>query len=167
MQIKIVNIPMSDEGTMQAELNKFLATNRVLEVEKHFFQNASFCGWSFCVNYLLNNVSGTQGAASGSFKNKVDYKQVLGEKEFAVFSKLREIRKQLSTEEAVPAYAIFTDEELAGIAQLPEIKANKLTDVQGIGTKKVEKYGKIMIERLLNYQPTEEVTIDETGKSFA
>lgn len=37
MQIKIINVPLIDDGFMQVELNKFLAANRILEVEQHFF----------------------------------------------------------------------------------------------------------------------------------
>jgi hypothetical protein len=39
MQIKIFNVPLTDNGVLQDELNRFLAANRVLEVEQHFFQN--------------------------------------------------------------------------------------------------------------------------------
>jgi hypothetical protein len=65
MQIKIVNIPLSDDGSMQAELNKFLATNRVLEVEQRFFQNEKGGCWSFCVRYISqfqgsNHTGGTR-----------------------------------------------------------------------------------------------------------
>lgn len=73
---------------------------------------------------------------------------MLSEAEFAVFSKLREIRKQIATNDAVPAYAVFTDEELAGIAKLPVIEENKFLTVKGIGEKKVAKYGKQFVEML-------------------
>ena len=66
---------------------------------------------------------------------------MLNENEFVVFSKLRECRKIIATSDAMPAYAVFTDEELAGIARLPVLEANKLLSVRGIGDKKVEKYG--------------------------
>jgi superfamily II DNA helicase RecQ len=139
MQIKIVNVPLTDDGAMQAELNKVLASNRVLEVEQKFFQNEKGGSWSFCIRYI----------SSPDFvqnREKVDYKQVLNESEFAAFSSLREIRKQIAAEDAVPAYAVFTDEELANIARLPQIEASKLLTIKGIGDKKVEKYGKKLID---------------------
>jgi len=141
MQIKIFNVPLTDNGESIAEMNRFLSGHKVLEVEQRFFQNEKGGCWSFCVRYLPS-VSNFQNA----IKEKIDYKQVLSEAEFAVFSKLREIRKQIATNDAVPAYAVFTDEELAGITKLPVIEENKLMTVKGIGEKKVAKYGKQFIE---------------------
>lgn len=141
MQIQIFNVPLTDAGESMADMNRFLAGHKVLEVEQRFFQNEKGGCWSFCVRYLP-----TTANFQAASKEKVDYKQVLSEAEFAVFSKLREIRKQIATHEAIPAYAVFTDEELAGIAKLPIIEENKLKTIKGIGEKKVAKYGKQFVE---------------------
>ncbi|MDR0940881.1 MAG: HRDC domain-containing protein [Bacteroidales bacterium] len=146
MQIKIINIPLTDDGTMQAELNRSLASLRVLEVEQRFFQNEKGGCWSFCIRYITGGNATHGDTFSSNSKEKVDYKQVLSEKEFAVFSALREIRKQIAANDGMPAYAVFTDEELAGIARLPKIEAAKLIAVKGIGDKKVQKYGKQLAE---------------------
>lgn len=77
---------------------------------------------------------------SGTEKgNKVDYKTVLDEKTFQRFSELREIRKKVSAEEGIPAFAVFTDEELSGLAKLTEINEKNMLSVKGIGEKKVER----------------------------
>ena len=143
MQIRVFNIPIGDTGEMQAEMNRFLASNRVLEIEQHFYQNEKGAYWSFCVRYLISNTGGFQTKLS---KQKLDYKELLNENEFAVFSKLRVCRKTLAANNAIPAYAVFTDEELAGIARLPSIELSKLISVKGIGDKKVEKYGKPLLD---------------------
>jgi superfamily II DNA helicase RecQ len=140
MQIQIFNVPLTDAGESMADMNRFLAGHKVLEVEQRFFQNEKGGCWSFCVRYLP-----TAANVQNASKEKVDYKQVLSEAEFAIFSKLREIRKQIATTDAVPAYAVFTDEELAGIAKLPIIEENKLMTIKGIGEKKVAKYGKQLV----------------------
>lgn len=145
MQIKIINVPLTDDGVVHSELNKFLAANRVLEVEQQFFRNEKGGCWSFCIRYInLFSVGGGPYQPGG--REKVDYKSVLGAKEFAVFSALREIRKQLAAQDAVPAYAVFTDEELSHIAALPQVEESRLTSIKGIGEKKVQKYGKLMVE---------------------
>ena len=41
---------------------------------------------------------------------------------------------------------VFTDEELANIARLPQLEVGKLISIKGIGDKKVEKYGKPMLQ---------------------
>jgi len=144
MQIRIFNIPLTDTGELLAELNRFMAGHKVLEVEQRFFQNEKGGCWSFCVRHIPGTLSG--GKSSGSGKVKVDYKEVLSESEFAVFSRLREIRKALANEDGVPAYAVFTDEELAGIARLGELTESGMKSVPGIGEKKVARYGRQMIE---------------------
>lgn len=135
MQIKLFNIPLADDGTAQAELNKFLAGHKVLEVEQRFFQNEKGGCWSFCVRYIQNGLV----SEAPQFKGKIDYKSVLNESEFSIFSALREIRKQLATNDAVPAYAVFTDEELANITKLPTLDVPNMLKIKGIGEKKVEK----------------------------
>lgn len=153
MQIRIFNIPINDNGASQAEMNRFLAGQKVLEIEQQFYQNEKGACWSFCVRYLTSNT----GIFSGQ-KHKVDYKELLKENEFVLFSKLRACRKIIAATDAVPAYAVFTDEELAGICRLPEITISKLISVKGIGDKKVEKYGSQLLD-LLNT-----ITLDEKGE---
>jgi superfamily II DNA helicase RecQ len=144
MQIKIINVPLTDDGTMQSELNRVLATNRVLEVEQCFFNNKKGGCWTFCIRYIQNMTPTAEQYTSS--KEKTDYKKILGEQEFKVFSDLRELRKQIAAQDAVPAYAVFTDEELAGIARLPKLEAEKLISIKGIGDKKVQKYGKLLMD---------------------
>ncbi len=143
MQIRIYNIPVGDGGEMQAEMNGFLASNKILEVAQHFYQNEHGAYWCFCVRYLLSHSS---NFTNQSTRQKVDYKALLNEQEFANFSILRDCRKIIAAEDAVPAYAVFTDEELAGIAKMPVIEVSKMISIKGIGDKKVEKYGKQLIE---------------------
>lgn len=140
MQIRIFNIPITDTGELQSELNRFLAGHKVLEVEQKFFQNEKGGCWSFCVRHIPDG-----SGANGGGKGKVDYKQVLSEEQFAVFSRLREIRKALANDDGVPAYAVFTDEELANIARLPELTEKAMESVPGIGEKKIARYGRPMI----------------------
>ena len=152
MQIQIFNIPLIDSTAGVAELNRFLSGHKVLEVEQQFFGIATGGMWSFCVRYLPS-ANGTAKPFQTTVKEKVDYRQVLSESEFAVFSRLRVIRKQLAAADAVPAYAVFTDEELAGIAKLPiknveTMHASSLMTVVGIGEKKVEKYGQQVMDLL-------------------
>jgi superfamily II DNA helicase RecQ len=156
MQIRIFSIPITDNGEMQAEMNRFLSASKVLEIEQRFYQNEKGVGWSFCVRFLISNTSSFQ---QQSTKQKVDYKELLNENEFAIFSKLRECRKIIAANDAVPAYAVFTDEELAGIARLPVLEVSKLISVKGIGDKKVEKYGNQLIELF-----TSKIVNDEKGE---
>ena len=106
--------------------------------------------WSFCVKYLDDVIGGSPNERGE--KVKIDYRDVLDEATFKRFSKLREIRKQLAQDDGVPAYAVFTDEELSNIAKLPELTLSKMKTIKGIGDKKVEKYGQLIVKGMTDAQ---------------
>lgn len=143
MQIKLFTIPVSDTGNFQEELNRFLRANKILEVENQLVSNPNGAAWCFCVKYIGTPVTYQKTPAT-----KTDYRHVLDEATFKVFSRLREIRKKLAADEAVPAYAVATDNELAEIAKLKEINRKGLLSIKGFGDKKFERYGQRMIEMM-------------------
>lgn len=139
MQLKIFTIPLFDNETAVNDLNAFLRAQKVLTVDKHVVSSGGASYWTVCVTYLVQAGGGVQTATSKGAK--IDYKEVLDVETFAVFSQLRTIRKQLAEQEAVPAYAVFTDSELAEIAKLETIDIKGIQSIAGIGTKKADKYG--------------------------
>jgi superfamily II DNA helicase RecQ len=142
MQIKTYAIPIIGGEQMNEEMNAFLRSKKVLQLESHIVTHANNAFWSFCIKYVED------AAILERERVKVDYKQVLDEAAFKRFSRLREIRKQLANDDSVPAYAVFTDEELSGVAKLDEITLVKLKSVKGIGDKKIEKYGSHFIKAM-------------------
>ncbi len=138
MQIKLFTIPIGDNGTAVEEINRFLRGNKILEVQNQLISNEHGAYWCFCVRYIER----TFIPGSGTSKEKIDYKQILDEATFQKFSKLREIRKKVAADEGLPAYAVFTDEELAGLAKLETITEKTMLSVKGIGDKKVERFAK-------------------------
>lgn len=135
MQIKLFSIPVYGGEVITEEMNTFLRSKKVLQMEQHLVSNEREACWCFFIKYIDDL------AATDSGKKKVDYREVLDEATFQRFSKLREIRKSLATQEGLPAYAIFTDEELAELAKLEVINAAAMKSIKGIGEKKVEKFG--------------------------
>ncbi|HNM26102.1 MAG TPA: HRDC domain-containing protein, partial [Saprospiraceae bacterium] len=79
---------------------------------------------------------------------RVDYKKILPEAAYARFVRMRALRKRLAQEEGVPSYVIFTDEEMAGLAQLESPELGAMKKIRGIGEKKVEKYGAAFLQVL-------------------
>jgi superfamily II DNA helicase RecQ len=150
MQFKIFTIPVSDDGTAIEEMNRFLRGHKTLEVEQQLVSTKVGSQWHFCVKYLAN----AQVDIKPQNVSKIDYKEILDEKTFAVFSILREIRKKIAEEDGLPVYAVFTNEELAGIAALENIAIETIKKIKGIGDKKVERFGKRLIE-YYKIQPNE------------
>ncbi|MBQ6955980.1 MAG: HRDC domain-containing protein [Bacteroidales bacterium] len=145
MQQKVFTVPMLGGEEANEELNRYLRGQHVVAIDKEFCIVGNAGYWTFCVT--VADGPARPAAAQGERREKVDYREVLDERSFAVFARLRNIRKQMAAEAAVPAYAIFTDAELADIAQLETLDEASLGQLQGIGTKRVEKYGREMLQR--------------------
>ena len=144
MQFKIFNIPIPESETSVEDMNRFLRGNRIVAVEKQLLSVGNITYWSFCIQYVTSST--TAEMIQGERKEKVDYKNVLEAPVFEVFSKLRVLRKQIAENDAVSAFAVFTDAELASIAKLETITPKTLLTINGIGDKRVEKYGKLLCE---------------------
>ncbi len=155
MGLKFFHVFSRDPGAMETELNSFLARHRVVNVERRFVESGAESFWAICVDYLEGNGGG--GAVHGSpgrSERKVDYKEVLSAEQFAVFAKLRELRKSVAEREAVPVYAVFTNEQLAAMVQGGVDSRSKLRSIEGIGDAKVEKYGEVFLGLLAASAPT-------------
>ena len=149
MQIKVISVPVVGGEWMNEELNRFLRSHKVLQMEQQLVYGSSGTYWTFCIRYV-----GDQGLVSKEKKERVDYKELLSAEGFIKFSKLRVIRKAIAEAEGIPAFAVFTDEELAGLAQLTELTPQTIQSVKGIGEKKSEKYAERFMEAMA----------DETGE---
>ena len=108
--------------------------------------------WSTCVSYLTSN----QLDSSLTLGKKVDYKEILSDTEFKKFCQLRKFRKPLADEDAVPAFAVFTDSELSEIAKTDSVTLTTLKQIKGIGVKKLEKYGKKLCDLFESIDKNEE-----------
>ena len=146
MQIKLFTIPAFDSDTASDEMNRFLRSHRVLEVKQEFVSAENGAYWCFSIKYI----QGDNQHYSQNKKEKIDYHKLLGAKLSVAFDKLREHRKQIAKNDAVPAYAVFTDAELSEITKLKEITEQNIKTIKGIGEKKTEKYGKLIAEMYNN-----------------
>jgi len=143
MQIRIYSIPIEGGDSILDDMNGFLRSHKVIEIRKEFSTGSNGTCWTFCITYLLN------GSTVLERKEKIDYKQVLDENTFSRFSSLRAIRKQLAEQDAVPAYSVFTDAELAEFAKMNPLTISSMKKVDGVGSKRIDKYGEIFINQFI------------------
>ncbi len=149
MSFKFFTVPIQDSGTAETELNGFLRSHRVLSVDRRWVEQGASSFWSFCIDYLEHASGGPGQSRAGSPpRGKVDYKDVLSPEEFAVFARLREVRKEIAAVEAVPVYTIFTNEQLAQMVQAKAADRAALEKISGVGDARIEKYGARMLEVL-------------------
>jgi len=145
MQIKIFTVPIHDDGSALEEMNRFLRGQRVLEVEQYFRDHPTGAAWCFCVQYVAGS-SNSGAGANRRREKKVDYKEILDEATFNRFSQMRVIRKQIAEAEGLPAFAVFTDADLAELAKMEEMNAEALLKMDGINQKKAKRFGQPLID---------------------
>lgn len=131
MSLKFFTIPIQDLASSEGELNSFMANHRVLSVERHFVDHGASSFWSVCVDFLDGQPA--TSSDSRSRRAKVDY---------------RDLRKEISQEEGVPVYTVFTNEQLAQMVQRRVNSQADLAEIEGVGEARVEKYASRMLEIL-------------------
>ena len=111
--------------------------------------------WCLAVEYVENGVPQANSGGGEFQRPRVDYKQTLAPADFAVFSKLRDVRKQISEQEGIPVFAVFSNEQLAAFAQKRPQTRTALQEIDGVGAGKGNRYGERMLEVLLTFPPAE------------
>ena len=153
-------VGLHDDGRTACELNGFLSSHKVLAVERHFVEHGGDSFWAFCVDYWQGSQSSVRQSGgpriSGS-SQRVDYKERLSPTDFKIFLKLREWRKTIAQSEAVPVYAVFTNEQLAQVASSNMSSKAALGRIDGIGDARVAKYGDALLAALSHYKGPESV----------
>ncbi|WP_299019923.1 ATP-dependent DNA helicase RecQ [uncultured Photobacterium sp.] len=62
-----------------------------------------------------------------------------------LFAKLRKLRKAIADEEELPPYVVFNDASLMEMAEMLPTSAGELLAVNGVGHRKLEKYGNVFL----------------------
>ncbi len=141
MKYRFFSVPASAPEESQEALNQFCGEVSIVSVERHFVPNGEFSYWFLCVCYF----DGKGSPAVPGRKNPIDYREVLSEQDFAIYAKLRTLRKELSEKERVPAYTLFTNEQMAAMVQQRIVTRTALAEISGVGLQRVEKYGDAFI----------------------
>jgi len=141
MTLKFFAIPALNPEPASADLLQFLNTHRVVAVDRHLVQDGGASFWAICVNHLARASTPAVKRIHAEKRAKVDYREVLSEPDFAVYTKLRDLRRTMAQREGVPPYALFTNDQLAAFVTGRLCSAAALKSVTGVGPTKAEKYG--------------------------
>ena len=125
------------------ELNKFLRSHRILQVDKSFSPDGGGY-WSILVTYQENGAGDLQGDVSRN-RPKVDYSKVLAPEVYARFEALKAIRREVSRSEGISAFLVFTDKELARMAEPELLTPEALQAIEGIDRRRIEKYASAFV----------------------
>ncbi|MBF0397206.1 MAG: HRDC domain-containing protein [Desulfobacterales bacterium] len=141
IQYKFFVIPIKNCNDIEEDLNKFLRTVKVINIDRAFVPNGENSLWNLAIEYLMNGSTQSIQETTKEQKSKVDYRDVLSPEDFAIFAKLRDWRKEVAGQEAVPVYTIFTNEQLAKIAEKRVVSKAGLKEIENIGAARISKYG--------------------------
>ncbi|MEE9350678.1 MAG: HRDC domain-containing protein [Thiotrichaceae bacterium] len=150
MKYRFFTIPVLSPELEQQALNQFCMQQRIVSVDREFVSQGDQSTWAFCLSYI-------EGAAvSSEFskkqrKERIDYKEILNEDDFAKYVELRELRKQLAEKHGIPVYAVFTNEQMANMVQQTASTLEALKSIDGVGHARIEKYGEVFLKRLLEW----------------
>jgi ATP-dependent DNA helicase RecQ len=75
----------------------------------------------------------------------------------ALFSMLKDLRKQISKKENLPPFVIFQDPSLEDMAIQYPVTMVELTQITGVGVGKAQKYGKPFLDFIKNYVDENEI----------
>ena len=145
MKLKFFAIPALAPEAAEAELNRFLDSHRVSHIERQFLADAAASFWAVCVTWVEAEVSAPADAAK---RGRIDYREVLGADEFALYDRLRTQRKQQAEAEGLPPFAVFTNEQLADMVRQRVTTAAGLAAIDGIGEARLTRYGPVFLEIL-------------------
>ena len=81
-------IPVHGNGDEAAGLNEFLASHRIVSVDRHFVSNSTNSLWAVCIAF--DDSAEPRTVRNSMIKRgKTDFRDLLSPPEFAVFARLR------------------------------------------------------------------------------
>lgn len=155
MRFRFFTIPVHDSATVEAELDRFVTTHRVISVERQLVVDGPQSAWAMCVTWvdpastqpsLATTPRSSTEAKPG--KNTADYREILSPEDFQRYSVLRALRKAIAEREGIPAYAVFTNEHLAAIVTGRACTASDLAKIPGVGQSRIDKHGAAFLAAL-------------------
>jgi len=77
-----------------------------------------------------------------AIKPRSNQKTFGGNYDRKLFAKLRKLRKAIADEENIPPYVVFNDATLIEMAEQMPISASEMLGINGVGTRKLERFGR-------------------------
>ena len=146
MKIKFFVIPIKNIIEAETEVNSFLSSHRILTTNREFVNNGDNSYWALQIEYIDSTIKSQ--ITPNIKKPRVDYKEILSDEDFIIFSRLRELRKKLAEKEGVPVYTIFTNEQLSEMSKRKIKTKSEMLNIDGIGEAKTNKYAELFLSEI-------------------
>ena len=143
MKNKFFKIPVSNPNSTETELNNFCSTRSISHVERHFVPDGENSFWAIAVTYTDQDL---KRLPKDKRSTRIDYKEILSSDDFSIYAQLRDLRADISKEEGVPLYAIFSNEQISEMAVKKITTKTALLKIDKIGKGRADKYGAAFIK---------------------
>ena len=143
MKNKFFKIPVSNSVSTEKELNNFCSTHSINHVERHFVPDGENSFWAIAVTYTDQDL---KGLPKDKRSTRIDYKEILSSDDFNIYAQLRNLRADISKEEGVPLYAIFSNEQISEMAVKKITTKTALLKIDKVGKSRADKYGAAFIK---------------------
>ncbi len=129
------------------EAARFLAGKELIEVRDHFFIHQGLP--HLLLILLYNSIAGGEGdpdiTSNSKSKERFDPKELLSDKDWPLYTSLKEWRNELAKSEGIPPYIIATNRQIAEIAKNRPDTLDGLKLIEGLGKAKIETYGNAIL----------------------
>ena len=145
MKVKVLKIRIDDrfQITDEAIVNDYLSRFEIVNMNAKLVAD-EITYWSVLIYY--NDKKNTVISS----KTTVNSESELSDEEKIIYNKLKDWRADEAREAQLPAYIIFHNSHLMSIARHKACTLDDLENVNGIGKRKVEKFGIGILEVLEN-----------------
>jgi superfamily II DNA helicase RecQ len=165
IQLKHFLIPVEGGADAEEALNRFLRGHQILSVREEFVAAGADSRWCVAVRYAQQQDRAQADQQLRSARSGIDYKDELEPEAFARFVQMRSRRLKIANAEGMPAFAIFTDAELAAIAALENPTLDDLKQLKGVAKKKVARFAaRILVDEDDETNP-EDAKDEASGKT--
>ena len=144
MLIKVISLAFDSiyGGFNDQEVRDFLKDKEVISVTDFHFIKNDVPYLTFVLRYFPHRVEiESKNTPKEKRDQDEDWKKLLTEADMGLFNFLRDWRSQRCKKEGVPPYILFTNHQLAMIVKKRPQSLSELTQIDGIGKGKAEKYG--------------------------
>jgi ATP-dependent DNA helicase RecQ len=128
-------------GVGKVKLEKY--GNQFINIIKENRLNDNNTNNNFNNNNFNNNINNTKSNVSSKFSNKRNF-------DLELFKKLKIIRLDISREEKIPPFTIFSDSTLREMSIVHPSSEHEFLKIAGVSNIKMKKYGQIFLNAIKN-----------------
>ena len=147
MLIKVISLSFDSAfgGFKDEEVRDFLKDKELISARDYLFVKNDVPYLIFVIKYFPHRAE-VDPKLSTKEKKEEPWRASLSEHDMGLFNLLRDWRSQRSKKDGVPPYILFTNQQLTDIVKKRPQSLAELTQINGIGKGKAEKYGEEILK---------------------